>query len=199
LEAAKAAKLEEGDVNVEVKDDDEPEQSATEKMFTGLVVIIAGFFSLAHGANDVANSVGPFGAVLAAYNGPLKKKSEIPIWVFCIAGAMIVVGLATYGVHVMRTIGGKITPMTPPKAFCVNFAATIVVLIATRAGIPVSTTHASVGAVLGVGIANGSRAVDWGLMAKIFFAWVFTLPIVGITSAGIFAMFLPTVVRQPFI
>jgi len=112
---------------------------------------------------------------------------------------MIVVGLATYGVHVMRTIGGKITPMTPPKAFCVNFAATIVVLIATRAGIPVSTTHASVGAVLGVGIANGSRAVDWKLMGKIFFAWVFTLPIVGITSAGIFAMFLPTVVRQPFV
>jgi len=192
-----AAKLEEGDVNVAVNDD-EPEQSPTEKMFTGLVVIIAGFFSLAHGANDVANSVGPFGAVLAAYKGELEKKSAIPMWVFGVAGVMIVVGLATYGVHVMRTIGNNITPMSPPKAFCTNFAATIVVLIATRAGIPVSTTHASVGAVLGVGMANGLRTVDWKLMGKVFLSWVLTLPIVGITAGGIFAIFLPTVVTQPF-
>jgi len=176
----------------------EKEHTQTEKMFTGLVVIIAGFFSLAHGANDVANSVGPFGAVLSAFDGPLKKKSEIPLWVFVGAGAMIVVGLATYGVHVMRTIGSKITVMSPPHAFCVNFASTIVVLIATRAGIPVSTTHASVGAVLGVGVANGLREVDWGVMGKVFLSWILTLPICGITAAGIFALFLPAVVSVPF-
>lgn len=172
--------------------------SQTERLFTGFVVIIAGFFSLAHGANDVANSVGPFGAVLAAFDGPLKKKSDIPIWVFLGAGAMIVVGLATFGIHVMRTIGNKITTMTPSKAFCVNFASTIVVLIATRAGIPVSTTHASVGAVVGVGMANGVRKVDWKLMGKVFLSWILTLPIVGITAAGIFGLFLPTVVNTPF-
>lgn len=172
--------------------------SDTERLFTGFVVIIAGFFSLAHGANDVANSVGPFGAVLSAFDGPLKKKSEIPLWVFVGAGVMIVVGLATYGIHVMRTIGNNITAMTPSKAFCVNFASTIVVLIATRAGIPVSTTHASVGAVVGVGIAQGIAKVDWSLMGKIFFSWIVTLPIVGISAAGVFAMLLPAVVDVPF-
>lgn len=170
----------------------------TEQLFTGFVVIIAGFFSIAHGANDVANSVGPFGAVLAAYHGPLEKKTEIPMWVFISAGVMIVVGLATYGFHVMRTIGTQITPITPPKAFVVNFSATLVVLIATRAGIPISTTHASVGAVVGVGISEGVRNVDWKVMAKVFLSWVLTLPIVGITSSGIFGLLLPSVVDVPF-
>jgi len=170
----------------------------TERLFTGFVVIIAGFFSLAHGANDVANSVGPFGAVLAAHAGPLQKKSEIPMWVFIGAGVMIVVGLVTYGIHVMRTIGNKITPMSPSKAFCVNFAATLVVLIATRVGIPISTTHASVGAVVGVGLADGVRKVDWKIMVKVFLSWILTLPIVAITAAGIFAFLLPCVVNVPF-
>jgi phosphate/sulfate permease len=128
----------------------------------------------------------------------LEKKSEIPIGVFLGAGAMIVVGLATYGIHVMQTIGNKITAMSPSKAFCVNFASTIVVLFATRAGIPVSTTHASVGAVVGVGIANGVKKVDWKLMMKVFLSWILTLPIVGITAAGIFSLFLPCVVDVPF-
>jgi len=178
--------------------------SPVEQLFTGYVVIVAGFFSLAHGANDVANSVGPFGAVLAAYDGPLEKKSEIPMYVFVLAGVMIVIGLATYGVHVMRTIGNNIAAMTPSKAFCVNFAATAVVLIATRLGIPISTTHASVGAVVGVGLASGcverapmAKAVNWKMMGKVFFSWVVTLPIVGISAMGVFALLLPTVVNQP--
>jgi len=170
----------------------------TNQIFTGLTVIMAAFFSLAHGANDVANSVGPFGAVLAAYNGPLEKKSETPIWVFVIAGAMITVGLATYGIHVMNTIGTKITEVTAPKAFCINFSATLVVLLATRLGIPISTTHASVGAVVGVGLAGGVKNVDWKIMAKVLTSWIMTLPIVAITAAGIFATLLPTVVSVPF-
>jgi len=196
----RAASLEEGCVDAVLKETGEPlkEQTQTEKMFTGLVVIIAGFFSLAHGANDVANSVGPFGAILAAFDGPLKDQADIPLWVFVGGGVMIVVGLATYGVHVMRTLGSKITAMSPPHAFCVNFASTIVVLIATRAGIPVSTTHASVGAVLGVGIANGLHEVDWKVMGKVFLSWILTIPIVAITAAGIFAFLLPSVVDVPF-
>jgi len=194
---APAAAVEAGEVKLDEKVDDE-EHSPTEQLFTGFVVIVAGFFSLAHGANDVANSVGPFGAVLAAFAGPLEKKSEIPIWVFIGAGAFIVLGLATYGIHVMKTIGNNITKMNPSKAFCVNFAATIVVLIATRLGIPVSTTHASVGAVVGVGMAQGVKEVNWKVMAKVFLSWVLTLPIVGITAAGIFALLLPCVVNVPF-
>jgi len=174
-------------------------QSPVEQLFTGYVVIVAGFFSLAHGANDVANSVGPFGAVLAAYHGELEKKSEIPMYVFITAGFMIVIGLATYGVHVMRTIGNNITELNPSKAFCVNFAATAVVLLATRLGIPISTTHASVGAVVGVGLVSApmGKAINWKMMGKVFFSWVVTLPIVGISAMGVFALFLPTVVRQP--
>jgi len=137
--------------------------------------------------------------VIAAFKGPLEKKSEIPVWVFIGAGLMIVVGLATYGIHVMRTIGNNIAEMSPSKAFCVNFASTVVVLIATRAGIPISTTHASVGAVVGMGLANGGAGkVNWKLLAKVFLSWIFTLPIVGVTAVGIFSLFLPCVVDVPF-
>jgi len=160
--------------------------------------VIAGFQSLAHGANDVANSVGPFGAVLAARQGELEKKSEIPVWVFMVAGFFIVIGLGMYGRKVMATIGQNITPVTPSKAACAQWAATCVVLVATRAGIPISTTHAAVGGVLGVGLADGVRNIDWKVMAKVFGSWVGTLPLVGIAAAGAYALFLPAVAPSAF-
>jgi len=172
--------------------------SDTERIFQSFVVVIAGFQSLAHGANDVANSVGPFGAVLAASGGELEKKSETPVWVFVAAGVMIVVGLAMYGRKVMSTIGSNITPMTPSKAACAQWAATCVVLFATRAGIPISTTHAAVGGVLGVGLVDGPKAIDWKLMAKVFLSWIMTLPLVGIAAAGAYALFLPAVAPAAF-
>jgi len=172
--------------------------SDTERIFRCFVVVIAGFQSLAHGANDVANSVGPFGAVLAASAGELQKKSEIPVWVFIVAGLCIVIGLGMYGRHVMTTIGQNITPVTPSKAACAQWAATCVVLIATRTGIPVSTTHCAVGGVLGVGLADGVKSIDWKLMGKIFGSWILTLPLVGIASAGTYALFLPAVTPTAF-
>jgi PiT family inorganic phosphate transporter len=172
--------------------------SDTERIFRCFVVVIAGFQSLAHGANDVANSVGPFGAVLAASAGELEKKTEIPLWVFIVAGVCIVIGLAMYGRHVMATIGQNITPVTPSKAACAQWAATCVVLIATRTGIPVSTTHCAVGGVLGVGLADGVRAIDWKLMGKIFGSWILTLPLVGVAAAGTYAFFLPAVAPDSF-
>jgi len=174
------------------------EFSNTERIFQCFVVVIAGFQSLAHGANDVANSVGPFGAVLAASDGELEKKSEIPVWVFVVAGLCIVIGLAMYGRHVMATIGKNITPITPSKAACAQWAATCVVLIATRAGIPISTTHAAVGGVLGVGLADGVRNIDWKVMVKVFGSWIVTLPLVGIAAAGTYALFLPAVTPSAF-
>ena len=128
----------------------------------------------------------------------MEKKTEIPVWVFVAAGAMIVVGLAMYGRHVMATIGNNITPITPSKAACAQWAATCVVLVATRLGIPISTTHAAVGGVLGVGLADGVRNIDWKVMAKIFGSWVMTLPLVGIAAAGTYALFLPAVAPQAF-
>jgi len=165
----------------------------TEQMFKALVVACAGFQSIAHGANDVANSVGPFGAVLAASDGELQKKTEIPLWVFFLAGGFIVIGLASYGLKVMQTIGQKITEVTPSKAACAQFSATLVVLLATRLGLPISTTHAAVGGVLGVGLADGVNTINWKMMLKIFGSWIITLPICGITAVGIYGFFLPLV------
>jgi len=198
-------KLEAGEAKADEKSQEvpagEPEKevvSDAERIFQCFVVVIAGFQSLAHGANDVANSVGPFGAVLSAREGELEKKSEIPVWVFFSAGVMIAIGLAMYGRHVMATIGNNITPITPSKAACAQWAATCVVLIATRAGIPISTTHAAVGGVLGVGLADGVKAIDWKVMAKIFGSWVVTLPLVGVAAAGVYALFLPAVAPGVF-
>jgi len=165
----------------------------TEQMFKALVVVCAGFQSIAHGANDVANSVGPFGAVLSAREGELQKKTEIQLWVFFLAGGFIVVGLASYGLKVMQTIGEKITVVTPSKAACAQFSATLVVLLATRLGLPISTTHAAVGGVLGVGLADGVNNINWTMMVKIFGSWIITLPICGITAVGIYGLFLPLV------
>jgi len=165
----------------------------TERLFVLPVAIVAAFQSLAHGANDCANAVGPFSAVLAASRGELGKKTEIEMWVFIMAGVFIAVGLLTYGKKVMATLGEKITPMNPSKAFCSLWAVFLVCLIATRAGIPISTTHAAVGSVIGVGLAEGVTKVDWKLMVSVAGSWVGTLPIVGITTAGIFGMFLPAV------
>lgn len=191
LEAGEGGEMEAASKDVQ-KDSD------TERIFQCFVVVIAGFQSLAHGANDVANSVGPFGAVLAARQGELQAKSEIPVWVFLMAGAFIVVGLAMYGRKTMQTIGNNITPITPSKAACAQWAATCVVLIATRAGIPISTTHAAVGGVLGVGLVEGCGNIDWRIMAKVFGSWVLTLPLVAIVAAGFYALFLPAVAPSVF-
>jgi len=202
-DAAEASKTEEGKEGTppaatEISDQPEKPRKAvsdpkTESMFRALVVVCAAFQSIAHGANDVANSVGPFAAVMAAREGELGKKTEIKIWVFFLAGGFIIIGLATYGMKVMRTIGENITEVTPSKACCAQFSATLVVLLATRLGLPISTTHAAVGGVLGVGLADGVNAINWKVMAKIFGSWIITLPICGITAAGIYGLFLPLV------
>merc|ERR1719215_1093067 len=190
--------------------------SQTERLFMGFVVANGGFFAIAHGANDVANSVGPFGAALRAYEGPVPKKLEIPFGYYIASGLFIALGLITYGANVMNTIGRKITLMVPSKAFAADFSCTMCTLVATRLGIPVSTTHLEVGAVVGMGVAFGMvnkgkaaaedeaqvsvlKSVNWLLLIKVFTSWIFTLPLAGITAAGIFAMLLPTVVDVPFV
>lgn len=173
----------------------------TERLWCGFCWICACFQALAHGGNDVANSVGPFSAVLSAQEGSLSKKSEVPVWVFVVAAVGICTGLAMYGKHTMETIGKNVTSMHPSKAFCAQLAATFVILIATKLGIPISTTHASVGAVMGCGIADSgiAKGVDWKLMSKIFTSWVATLPVVGIFTAGIYGFLLPVVVPTPIL
>jgi PiT family inorganic phosphate transporter len=144
--------------------------------------------AFAHGSNDVANGVGPLAAVygLVQSGGELAQKSALPLWILLLGGAGIVLGLATFGYRVMRTIGTKITELTPTRGFSATMAAAATVVLASRTGMPVSTTHIAVGAVMGVGLARGIGALDLRVIGGIVVSWIVTLPIGGILSALIF-------------
>jgi len=140
-------------------------------------VITACGMAFAHGSNDVANAIGPVAAVIAvADTGEIASKSGVSIWVLLIGGAGIVLGLATYGRHVIATVGKKITQLTPSRGFAAELAAATTIVIASGTGIPISTTHTLVGAVLGVGLARGIEAIDLRVVSRILVSWVVTIP-----------------------
>jgi PiT family inorganic phosphate transporter len=112
----------------------------------------------------------------------------MPIWILMIGGFGIVVGLSTYGYKVMRTIGTKITELTPTRGFCATMAAAATVVLASRTGMPVSTTHIAVGAVIGVGFARGIGALDLRVIGGIVMSWIITLPIGGVLAAIFYFM-----------
>jgi PiT family inorganic phosphate transporter len=157
-----------------------------ERVFGVLMVITACGMAFAHGSNDVANAIGPLAAVVSiAQNGAIGAKAALPTWVLMLGGAGIVVGLATYGRHVIATVGQKITHLTPSRGFAAELAAATTIVIASGTGIPISTTHTLVGAVLGVGMARGIEAIDLRVVVRIFVSWVVTIP-AGATLAIIF-------------
>jgi len=148
-----------------------------ERVFGVLMIVTACGMAFAHGSNDVANAIGPLAAVISVANsGVVEAKSSLPLWVLLIGGAGIVAGLATFGVHVISTVGKKITQLTPSRGFAAELAAATTIVIASGTGIPVSTTHTLVGAVLGVGIARGIEAIDLRVVGRIFVSWVVTIP-----------------------
>ena len=148
-----------------------------ERVFAVLMVITACSMAFAHGSNDVANAIGPLAAVISvAQTGVVGAKSALPIWVLILGGAGIVIGLATFGVHVIRTVGHQITQLTPSRGFAAELAAATTIVIASGTGIPISTTHTLVGAVLGVGLARGIEAIDLRVVGRIFVSWVVTIP-----------------------
>jgi len=160
--------------------------AGVEKVFAPLCVFTACSMAFAHGSNDVANGVGPLAAVVSiATTGTVSQQSALPIWILVLGGGGIVLGLATMGYRVMRTIGTKITELTPSRGFCAELAAASTVVIASRLGLPVSTTHIIVGAVLGVGFARGIAAIDLRVVMGIVTSWIVTLPI----GAGLAAFF----------
>ncbi|MBF0455691.1 MAG: inorganic phosphate transporter [Magnetococcales bacterium] len=165
--------------------DKEFHYASVEKVFTPMMVFTACAMAFAHGSNDVANGIGPLAAVVSIVNsgGEISQKSELPIWILVLGGAGIVVGLATMGYKVMQTIGTKITELTPTRGYCATLAAATTVVLASRTGLPVSTTHIAVGAVMGVGLARGIGALDLRVIGNIVVSWVVTLPAAGITSA----------------
>ncbi len=162
--------------------------ASVEKVFVPMMLFTACGMAFAHGSNDVANGVGPLAAVVAIVQsgGEVAQKSALPIWILVLGGVGIVIGLATYGHRVMRTIGTKITELTPTRGFCATMAAAATVVLASRTGMPVSTTHIAVGAVMGVGLARGIGALDLRVVGGIFVSWIVTLPIGGVLAALFF-------------
>jgi PiT family inorganic phosphate transporter len=150
---------------------------SVERVFAVLMVITACSMAFAHGSNDVANAIGPLAAVISvAQSGIVGATAALPIWVLFLGGAGIVIGLATFGVHVIATVGHKITQLTPSRGFAAELAAATTIVIASGTGIPISTTHTLVGAVLGVGLARGIEAIDLRVVSRIFMSWVVTIP-----------------------
>ena len=177
-----------------VKIDDDSDRdfhfASVERVFAPMIVFTACAMAFAHGSNDVANGVGPMAAVygLVKSGGEVTQKLALPFWILGLGGVGIVIGLATYGYRVMQTIGGKITALTPTSGFCATVAAAITVVLASRTGMPVSTTHIAVGAVMGVGLARGFAALDLRVIGRIFASWIVTLPAGGILAAAFFFM-----------
>ncbi|EPY32009.1 solute carrier family 20 (sodium-dependent phosphate transporter) [Angomonas deanei] len=169
----------------------------SEYVFRYLQIFTAACTSLAHGSNDVSNSIGPFAAVYNIYvTMEAKKNNDVPYWLLCIGGAGIVVGLATYGLNIMRFLGEKIAIITPVRGFCAELATALVVAFATTYGIPISSTHCITGAVLGISLMDvGVCKVKWILVLQMYVAWVCTLVITGVMSATFFAQGIATPVR----
>ncbi len=158
-----------------------------ERVFAPMQVFTACAMAFAHGSNDVANGIGPLTAVVSIVEsgGQVAQEAGLPLWILLLGGVGIVVGLSTMGYRVMKTIGKKITELTPTRGFSAELAAAATVVLASRTGIPVSTTHILVGAVLGVGLTRGIAALDMRVVGKIVLSWVVTLPI----GAGLSALF----------
>jgi PiT family inorganic phosphate transporter len=160
--------------------------SSVEKVFGVLMIFTACSMAFAHGSNDVANAVGPMAAVISVIEtGTVGAKAAVAPWILLLGGVGIVIGLATYGYKVMVTIGKKITELTPSRGFAAEMAAAATVVIASGIGLPISTTHTLVGAVLGVGLARGIGALNLGVIGGIFASWVITLP----AGAGLSILF----------
>ena len=172
-------------VQVDVVADKDHHFASVEKVFVPMMLFTACGMAFAHGSNDVANGVGPLAAVygLVQSGGEVAQRSELPLWILLLGGFGIVVGLATFGYRVMRTIGTKITELTPTRGFSATMAAAATVVLASRTGMPVSTTHIAVGAVMGVGLARGIGAIDLRVIGGIIVSWIVTLPIGGALAA----------------
>lgn len=156
-----------------------------ERLFGYAQIFTAASMAFAHGSNDVSHAIGPVMAVVNVVSNPhhLSGNSEVAGWVLLLGGVGIVVGLATYGRKVMYTIGTKITELTPTRGFSAELSAALTVVFATWAGLPVSTTQTLIGAVLGVGMARGIRALDLSVLGGIFAGWLFTVPAAAAFSA----------------
>ncbi len=166
---------------------------STEEIFKYLQILTAFYIAFAHGSNDVANAVGPLAAVVAILkNGSVQMKVDMPSWILAMGGACIVFGLLIWGRRVMETVGNKITEITPSRGFCATFGAATIVLVCSKMGLPVSTTHTLVGSVIGVGFARGLPTLNLGIIQEIVISWLATVPFTAVLSAILFKILLIT-------
>ena len=162
-----------------------------ERIFAVLMVFTACAMGFAHGSNDVANAIGPLAAIVSVVQsgGEIASKSMLPPWVLLIGASGIVIGLGTLGYRVMITVGRAITELTPSRGFAAELAAAGTVVVASGTGLPISTKHTLVGAVLGVGLARGIGAINLGVVGKIILSWIVTLPVgAGLSILFFFAL-----------
>ncbi|MDR2051591.1 MAG: inorganic phosphate transporter [Deltaproteobacteria bacterium] len=158
-----------------------------EELFRHMQTGTACYVALSHGANDVANAVGPAAAIyLIASRQQMFSQVEIPLWLLLLGGLGIALGTLLMGRKVMATVGEKLTRLNNSRGFSVAFGAATTVLLASNLGLPISTTHASVGAVVGVGLARGFASVDFRTLSRIVLYWVLTVPIAGVSSVVIY-------------
>ena len=158
-----------------------------DKIFRYLQVMTACYVAFGNGANDVANAMGPVAGVYFIYStGTTAESSPIPVWMLAFGGSMICIGICTWGYRVIETVGSKITELNNIRGFTVEFSAATFILIASMLGLPVSTTHAAVGAYIGVGLARGLAALDLGVLWKIMLYWIITVPVAAVTCAVIY-------------
>ncbi len=174
-------------------DPDEPmnkRMAKIERVFRYLQIITACFVAFAHGSNDVANSIGPLAAIVNTVDvGVISAKVPVPTWVLVLGAVGIVVGLATYGYRVIETIGTKITEITPSRGFAAEFGAATTILFGSKLGLPLSTTHTIVGAVIGVGFARGMNALNLTIVWNIVKSWVYTIPFTAILTILLYFLF----------
>uniref|UniRef100_A0A4W6BT66 Phosphate transporter n=1 Tax=Lates calcarifer TaxID=8187 RepID=A0A4W6BT66_LATCA len=167
---------------------DKPEVST---LFQFLQILTACFGSFAHGGNDVSNAIGPLVALWLVYTTSSVTSNEpTPIWLLLYGGVGICAGLWVWGRRVIQTMGRDLTPITPSSGFSIELASALTVVVASNIGLPVSTTHCKVGSVVAVGWLRSRKAVDWRLFRNIFMAWFVTVPISGLISAAIMAIFI---------
>jgi len=171
-----------------------PEQvpfTPVEGLFAQLQILTASYVAFAHGANDVANAVGPLAAIFSV----IKTKNvalhvQVPVWMLLAGGVAVGGGLMAFGTRVMKTIGKNITEITPVRGFCAEFGSATTILICSRLGFPISTTHVLVGAVVGVGIMRGMGTLDLRVLKNIALSWIVTLPFTIILSIFLYKLFI---------
>uniref|UniRef100_A0A8D3A5U9 Phosphate transporter n=1 Tax=Scophthalmus maximus TaxID=52904 RepID=A0A8D3A5U9_SCOMX len=172
------------------EDHEEKDKPEVFQLFHFLQILTACFGSFAHGGNDVSNAIGPLVALWMIYDqGGVMQDAATPIWLLLYGGIGICTGLWVWGRRVIQTMGKDLTPITPSSGFTIELASALTVVLASNIGIPVSTTHCKVGSVVAVGWIRSKKAVDWHLFRNIFLAWFVTVPVAGLFSAAVMALF----------